>query len=393
MAGETIADGNLLIEDGRITAMGLEIEVPAGARIIDAQGKYVYPGIVALMSTIGLTGYPGAGSDTNETGVVTAQVDPYDALNPEDETIEVTRMGGVTTGHTISGTRNVINGKSMILKLDGDLAAEMIVRRDVAQVFNLGAKRQNKYPSTISGTMALLRERIEAARLYNDKKKKSAEAGEKAGKGTPFKRDPVLEALLPVVNGEMRVVLITNSEMTLRNALQLVEDYNLNAVIQAGEGIHKFIARLAERKIPVIWTGATNVPRKGEAFDLYYQTAARLSKAGVLFAFATGGFGGSSRNVRNLPVPAALSVAYGLSEEEAIKAMTINPARMLGIDDLVGSLEVGKQANVAIWSGSPIQLRSRVETVIIDGREVPLTSFQTRLRDKFFPIVRERLKK
>jgi imidazolonepropionase-like amidohydrolase len=113
-----------------------------------------------------------------------------------------------------------------------------------------------------------------------------------------------------------------------------------------------------------------------------------MAEKGVLFAFEVGG----SHNVRNLPMPAALSVANGLAEEEAIKALTINPARILGIDNMVGSLEVGKTANIAVWSGSPIQMRSRVQQVIISGKVIPLTSYQTRLRDKFEPIVRGRLK-
>jgi imidazolonepropionase-like amidohydrolase len=138
----------------------------------------------------------------------------------------------------------------------------------------------------------------------------------------------------------------------------------------------------------VLWAGTTTEPGPEQPFDLYYRAAALMAEKGVLFAFEVGG----SHNVRNLPMPAALSVANGLAEEEAIKALTINPARILGIDNMVGSLEVGKTANIAVWSGSPIQMRSRVQQVIISGKVIPLTSYQTRLRDKFEPIVRGRLK-
>lgn len=386
VTGNPISNGSLLIKEGKIAKIGSGISAPPDAKIIDAAGKFVYPGMVAPMTALGVTGYPGAGNDQNEVGISTAFADPYDALNPEDSTIEVTRIGGVTTAHVASGSRNIFNGKSIVINLDGSLAPEMVIDKYTAQIINIGARQNNRYPSTLPGTISYIRDKLNQARDYLDKRKKDAKTGEK---GTAESRNLEMEALAHVVAGEVPAIIITTDEVTLRNALQLIRDYKLKAVIQASSGIHKYLDRLAEAKIPVIWGGTTTGPGRWEPFDLYFRTAGMMAEKGILFAFAQGG----SHNVRNLPLPAALSVAHGLPEAEALKALTINPARILGIDDQVGSLEVGKTANVVIWTGSPLQMTSRVDTVIIQGRIIPLTSVQTRLYDKFEKIVKERMRK
>ena len=405
VVGTPIETGSLLIENGKIVKIGTDIQAPPKATVIDAKGMIVLPGMVALMTGIGVTGYPGAGNDLDELGVMTPQVDPTDAINPEDSTIEVTRLGGVTTAMTVSGTMNVINGKSVVINLDGDLAEDMILKRDVAQIFNLdakgqsmyGPKRPGPYPATHPGIVALIRDELYQAKLYAEKAAAHPKEGEKRStqkedrEAKPFQRDLGLEALVPVVQGKMPVVFITNNEVSIRNALRIIEEYDLKGIISARAGVLKYADRLAAKRIPVIWSGTTTIPERWEPYDLNYRTASVLAEKGVLFCFDLQGFGVSSHNVRNLPVPASISVAHGLAEEDALKALTINPAKILGIDDQLGSLEEGKMANVVIWSGSPIQLRSRVEKVIIEGRIIPMTSLQTRLRDKFEKIVAERM--
>lgn len=404
VVGETIPNGSVLIQDGKIVKVAADITAPAGAKIIDAEGKIVFPGIVAAMTAIGVTGYPGAGNDVNELGVTTPHVDPYDALNPEDSTIAVTRIGGVTTVMTISGTMNVINGKSVVINLNGNLAEEMICKRDVAQIFNMGAKGQSmygppragKYPTTLPGIAALVRSKLDQAKMYAAKATatpKKEDQKSEGGKAHPQKRDLGMEALVPVVQGKMPAVFITHNEVTIRNALSIIDEYNLKGILYARAGILKYADRLAAKKIPVIWAGTTTIPDKWEPFDLNYHTASILAEKGVLFCFDLLGFGVNSHNVRNTPVPASISVAHGLPEEEALKALTINPAKILGVENLFGSLESGKVANIAIWSGSPLQMSSRVEKVFIKGKEIPMTSFQTRLRDKFEKIVAERIQR
>jgi imidazolonepropionase-like amidohydrolase len=396
--GMPIQNGALLIENGKIVQIGSQIEPPAGAQVIDASGKFVYPGFVALMTAVGVTGYPRAGDDTDEVGISTPHMDPYDAINPEDECIEVTRLGGVTTVQTVSGSRSVINGKSVVLHLAGDLAEEMVAKRYVAQIINMGAKEENKYPSTLPGIVSFLRTKFDQAKEYVERRSKSderderSEHGESGMKNSP-QRNLEMEALAPVVKGEVPVIFITSNEVTIRNALQLIDEYKLRGIIRASSGILKYADRIANEDIPVIWAGTTAIPSRWEPHDLNYHTAAVLAEKGILFTFDPGGYGLGNRNVRDIFMPATISVAHGLPEEKALEALTIDAARILGIEDEVGTLEKGKTANVVIWSGSPLQGRSRVETVIIKGKLIPMSSFQTRLYEKFKSIVHERMKR
>jgi imidazolonepropionase-like amidohydrolase len=385
VVGKPIANGSLLIQDGKIARVGAGISAPSSAKVIDAKGMYVYPGMVAPLTAVGLTGYPGAGSDTNEIGPSTPYIDPYEALNPEDETIDVTRIDGVTTVLTAAGTANIINGRAMVLNLDGSLPQDMLLKRDVLLVFNMGARSRTGYPSTLPGILSFIREKLNKAKAPAAKKE-GAEAGEAA------KRDPEMETLAKVVNRELPVMFMTWDEVTIRTALETIDEFNLKGIIFTEGDILKYADQLAAKKIPVVWAGTTNMPQRWEPTDKYYRTAAELAKKGVLFAFNESG-GQGSRNVRRQPVPASLSVAYGLSEEEAVKAITINPAKILGIDDKVGSLEEGKIANVIVCTKPLIQLSSKVKAVIINGRMIPMTSVQTKLRDKFEAVVKERMKK
>ncbi len=396
--GAPIENGDLLIKNGKISKMGRNIQAPSGTQVIEASGKYVYPGLVAVMTAVGVTGYPGAGNDTDEVGISTPHMDPYDAINPEDDCIEVTRLGGITTVQTISGMQSVINGKSVILHLEGSLAEQMVAKRYVAQIINMGAKEENKYPSTQPGVVSFLRAKLEQAQEYAKKQKENAEKSKKdrndeKDKKSFANRDLEMEAFVPVVEGKIPVIFITNDEVTIRNSLEIIKDYKLKGIIRASSGILKYADRIAKENIPIIWAGTTSIPRRWQSHDQNYHTAAVLAEKGILFAFDPGEWGPGNRNVRNLPTPAAISVAHGLSEKKALEAMTINPARILGIDDEVGSLEVGKIANMSIWTGSPIQGRSRAETVIIKGKIIPMTSFQTRLYEKYKKIVYERMKK
>lgn len=388
VVGNVVKNGSLLIQNGKIAKIGTDITAPADAKVIDAQGMFVYPGLIAPFTAIGVTGYPGAGNDTDELGVSTPHVDPYDAINPEDETIEVTRVEGITTVITVSGSRNVLNGKSVALNLEGDIASDMVIKKYVAQIFNIGVKRQNQYPTTHPGNVAFIKDKLNKAKYYAEKKKK----GDEKTDGS-FKIDLELEALVPVIKGEVIAFFVTNDEPSLRNALHIIKEYKLKGIIYANGDILKFVDQLAAAKVPIIWAGTATIPERWQPFDMYYHTAAILKAKNILFAFNHARRGPESRNMRNLPTAASLSVVHGLSEEEAIKAMTINTAKILGIDDQVGSLEVGKTANVAIWTGSPIQRRARTHCVIINGKIIPRTSYQIRLIDKFDKIVRERMKK
>ncbi|MBS3818368.1 amidohydrolase family protein [bacterium] len=382
VAGESISEGNVLIKDGKIAKIGPNITAPPEAEVIDASGNYVYPGMVHPLTTVGLTAYPGQRSDVNEKGTSTPQIDPYDALNPEDPCIKVTRIEGVTTVVAVSGTRSPINGKAVAMNLEGRFAEEMVIQRYTCQIFNTGAKRREKYPSTYPGVMSFIHKKLYEAQRYMEKKQKKKEENEE------FNQDLEKEALIPVLKGQVPALFITYDEVTIRNALKIIDEFKLDGIIHATQNILKFTDQLAEKDIPVLWGGTSNVPDKDEPYDLNYHTASILAEKGIKFAFTQGR--PESRNARNLPVPASLSVAHGLSEEEAVKAVTLAPAEIMGIEEQVGSLEKGKTANVVIWSGKPIQMSSKAQTVIVNGKIIPQKSIQTELRDEYKNIVEKR---
>lgn len=383
VVGAPIAGGDLLIEKGKIAAIGRGLTAPSGAVIIDASGQYVYPGMVAPLTALGLVNPPGSASDINEKGLSLPQIDPYEALNPEDDSIEVARIDGVTSALTAAGTNSLINGRAVAIHLDGNLAAEMILKRDVLLVFNTSARQADVYPSTLPGVLQFLREELSKAKEYGEKRKRKANR----------ERDAEMEALQPVLNREMPVLFQCGDEVSIRLALTLIREYDLRGIIgTASADVVKFAAPLAQKGIPLIWSGTTVIPRRWEAVDQNYHVAAVLAEKGVRFCFNESR-GQGSRGVRRLPVPAAISVAYGLSEEEALRALTIRPAEILGIDHLVGSLEKGKIADVVVCSKPLLQLGAKVRAVIIRGRRIPLASIQTRLRDKYQAIVRERLRR
>jgi len=380
VAGAPLERGSILIENGKITAIGASVRAPKDARVIDAAGLYVYPGMVAPLTAIGLTGYPGAGNDTNEIGLSVPYLDPFDALNPEDETIAIARVDGVTTVLTAAGSARPINGKAVALHLDGGLSEEMILQRDVCLVFNPSARQNNSYPATFEGLSRFFDEKLQKAKQYMDKKK-----------GGDVPRDPEAEALSPVLEGRLPVVFVAQGEIPIRIALRLIADYKIKGILfSASTDILKYADQIAARNIPVIWGGTTGLPERWEPVDKNYHTAAVLAEKKILFAFSESAYQGSS-NVRRQPVPASLSVAYGLSEEEAVKALTLNPARIFGLDDRIGSLEVGKSADIVICTKPIIQASSKIKTVLIAGRVISLENNQTRLRDKYRAIVRERL--
>jgi len=385
VVGKTIVNGSVLVQNGKIAEVGAVIDAPANATVIDAKGMYVYPGMVAPLTAIGLTGYPGSDSDINEVGQSTPWIDPYEALNPEDETIDVTRIDGVTTVLSAAGTAGIINGRAMALNLDGTLPRDMLLKRDVLLIFNMGARSNSGYPKTLPGILSFIREKLGKAKAAAAPKKKGKK-NEAPGK------DMEMEVLLKVVNREMPVMFMTSNEVTIRLALELIDEFNLKGILFANGDILKYAERLAEKNIPLIWAGTMKMPERWEAIDKYYRTAAVLAQKGVLFAFSESSRQGS-RNVRRQPVPASLSVAFGLSEEDAIKALTINAAKILGIADQVGSLEKGKIANVFISTKPIIQLSAKITMVMINGRIIPLTSVQTILRDKYEKIIQDRIKK
>ncbi len=392
--GAVYDPGTVLIEDGLILAVGAEVEVPDGAAVIDATGLWVWPGMIDPYTSLGLVEV-GADRMTNDsdeaTAVATPQLRAADGINPYSALIPVSRLGGVTTVLVSPGGRNPINGQAAVVDLAGGTVEEMLVADGVALVFNFGnqAARDGSYPSTRIGIVASIRQTLYDARRYGrqreaalsrsdeDSEEETAE-GEGAQPVGP-KTDLRYEALLPALRSEIQVICAASETQEIRSALAVAEEFGLQVILLNPAHAYRMLDEIERRGVPVLLGNTFRMPAQTERYDRYYSLAATLHEAGIPFAFTTG----SAHGVRTLRTHAGMAVAFGLPEEAAVAALTLQPARILGIDDRAGSLAPGKVANVVLWNGNPLQSRSSVVRLFIRGKEIPPVSRQERLRDRF----------
>ena len=379
--GTVIDGGTVLIENGKITQVTEGTILPEDGITIDAKGLWVCPGMIDPYTTIGMVevSMDSATNDTNEsTQIITPHLRATDGFNPDSAIIPVTRVGGITTVLSSPGSGNPINGQAAVFDLAGRTCGEMLIAQEAAMIFSFSnrATRQGSFPTTRPGLVAAVRQALYDARQYEAGKLKQSEEG-KGGR-----LDLKNEALLPVINGDMPVIAEARSVQEIRAAISVADEFGLDLILLNPSHAYKLLDEIKQREIPVLLGNTFNLPAEDEPFDRYFSLAAELHRAGILFAFTTA----TAHNVRTLPTLAAKSVAYGLPEEEAIKAVTLNAARILRIDDMVGSLEPGKTANIVLWDGHPLQGRSRVVRLFIRGEEIELRSRQEDLRDKFMDI-------
>ena len=401
-----IENGVLVLEGGKITALGAanSVTVPKNARVMDVSGMTVYPGLIDSETSLGLTEIS-AESSTNDQIETSDEIMPhmhvYDAFHAESELIPVTRMNGVTNAIVAPDSRDTLPGQDSFIQLDGKSAQEMLLVRDIAMPLNFtGDQRRNeswekrKFPSTRMGMAAQLRQAFLDAQRYaqdwNEYDKKKAETGNKPVGNkptedkdkkppTPPKRDLKFAALLPYLQGKKSIVLAAQGPSDLETAVQLAHEFNLKFVLSHISHSQPVLDYVASLKVPVIVGPIYETPKAEERYDAVYSLPAQLYKRGVKIAFASF----DAHNVRNLPYQAGFATAFGLPYDEALKAITLNAAEIWGIADKLGSLDVGKTANVVVANGDPLDVKTEVKAVFIEGREIPMTSRQTRLRDQY----------
>ena len=394
----TIPNGVLVMENGKIAALGpaASLKIPAGAKIIDTAGMTVYPGLIDSETYLGLTEIS-AEQSTNDLIELSDEIMPhmhvYDAFHAESELIPVTRLNGITNAIVAPQNRDTLPGQDSFIQLDGESADEMLLVRDIAMPLNFtGAQRRNetwekrKFPETRMGMAAQLRQAFVDAQDYRQKwseyERKKAEpnkAGEKKSDASPPKHDLKSEALLPYLDGKKPIVLAAEEPSDLQTAVRLAREFNLKFVLNHISHSRPVLDYVAALKVPVIVGPIYESPKEEERYDAVYSLPAELQKRGVKIAFASF----ESHNVRNLPYQAGYAVAYGLPYDEALKAVTLNAAEIWGVADKLGSLDIGKTANVVVATGDPLDVKTDVKRVFIEGREVPMTSRQTRLRDQY----------
>ena len=388
-----IENGVLVIQNGRIAVVGgANTPVPKGAKVIDVTGMTVYPGLIDSETHLGLTEVE-ADRMTNDTIEMSDEIMPhmhvYDAFHAETAVIPVTRINGITNAIVAPASGDTLPGQDSFIQLLGKSAEEMIVARDVAMPLNFtGKQRRNqsfeqaKYPFTRMGMAAQLRQAFIDAQDYEQKlaayeKKKSADP-DKAG--APPKRDLKLEALLPYLHGQKPVVLAAEEANDLQTAMALAREFHLKVILNHLTHSSVILDQVAASGFPVIVGPIYEEPKESERYDAVYKLPAELAKRGIRIALASY----DSHNSRNLPYAAGYATAFGLSHDEALKAITLNPAQMWGMDKDLGSLDAGKMANVVVANGDPLDVKTDVKHVFIAGQEIPLVNKQTELRDQYW---------
>lgn len=398
LAGPPIEDGTLVIRDGKIAAVGFNIEVPQGAQVIDAKGLQIYPGLFDPITQMGLSeiGAVGATVDTSETGSYNQDVVAATAISPSSEHIPVTRASGITEVLAVPGSggfasggggRGVLGGQASAIHLAGWEIDDMLLKRSAAMVLNWPqietrtfdfttfTRKEKPYTEAkqeYDKEVEELTDWVERARHY-------AQAMEK-GSSAKYDRDLKLEALVPVLRGELPVLVFADRGRDIRNAIEFCEKQKLKMILAGGSEAYKVKDLLRSKGIPVILRPMLTLPvEEDDPYDRLLSQPAELAEAGVKFAF--GSFDNSF--ARRLGQNAANAVAYGLAHEEALKAVTLYPAEILGLANQIGSLEQGKIANIIVTNGDPLELTTDVRYLFIKGQLTSLDNRHLRLYEKY----------
>jgi imidazolonepropionase-like amidohydrolase len=393
VAAEPIDGGTVLVIGGRIAAVGpdAEVTVPEGIRTVDAAGRWVLPGFVEAHGHLGVheeaEGW--AGHDTNEmTDPNGARMRALDAINPADTGFADALAGGVTSAVIKPGSGNPIGGQTVAVKCWGRSVDEMLIRHPVSVKSALGENPKRVYgdkkqlPSTRQGVAAVIRDTFTKAQDYRARREHAA------AEGKPFERDPSLEVMVRVLEGELPWCQHTHRADDIATALRLADEFGYRVVINHGTEAHLLADEIARREVPVI-TGPLFTTRvKVEVRGRTLAGPGILSRAGVKVAITTDH---PVVPINFLVHQVTLSVKEGLDPADALRTITLNPAEILGLDDRVGALRPGLDGDVVIWSGDPLDVMSRALRVFVDGREVYAYDEARRVGEVVDPYYREAL--
>jgi imidazolonepropionase-like amidohydrolase len=390
-----IENGTVLVEGGRIKAVGTDVNIPPDAKVIEAAGKVVMPGMMDAGDQLGLVEIPGVPitiDSTEYNNPIHPELRVLDALNPGSELIRITRAQGITSAISAPSGGNLIAGQSAVISLDGGTVRQIVLKSPAALVVNLGESSKTLYgskgkpPQTRMGQMAMLRQEFLSAQHYQAEQKVNADkqaAKSHAEKGNGGKSKPAappaknlkMEAMVAALDGKLPVVIRADRVSDIEMALRLAEEFHLRLILANAASAWRLSAQLAAKNVPVIVGPILQEPRSMETLDVRLENAAILNKAGVPIAIQTD----SIDDVRELPFDVEYAIAYGLPRDAALAAVTLNPARFFGLEDQLGSLDVGKQADLLVLDGMPFHVKTHVVTELIKGKVVDLSNRQTRL--------------
>ena len=386
--GVTLQSADVLIRDGRIEAVGPNVTA-AGATVIDARGKFVYPGITDAYTPLGLTEIGGVATMglRSELGEFNPHMRPVVAINVDSELLGVTRANGVTTALTVP-SGGIISGQAALINTAGWTWEDMAVQASAAFVINypragsgegFGGGRRPGQAGAAGQASAQARERTERQIRELERVLTNARAYEAQRAAGSREVDLVYEALRPLVRREVPALIQADSDEQIRTALAFSDSMGIRLVVYGGRDAWKVRDLLAQKNVPVVLGSIQSTPPDDAPYDAIYAQPGVLLEAGVKFAFSTGG----GANARHVPYHAALAVAYGLPADAAMKALTIWPAEIFGADKSIGTIEPGKMANLFITSGDPLDVRSIVSDVFVRGRRVPMDDRHNRLYQKY----------
>lgn len=370
-----IENGTVLIRDGRIVSVGADVQVPADARRIDARGKVVTPGLIHASSELGLLEV-GSVSETNEraaSGDVTASFDVAEGIDPSSVRIPVARTEGVTAAMAVP-TGGIFSGQAALIALNGSRMEAMLRVRDAAMAGDFADALKAAGGGSHAAGLARVRRILEDARDY-DRRRADYRRADMQELSAPASE---LEALLPVLRGAMPLYVVANSERDIMNAIRLAKEFGIRLIVRGGTEAWKVAEELVAARVPVALDAYANIP-DFENMEVRWDNAALLAEAGVSLIIYESGDGGP----RNLRFAAGHAVRNGLPWSAALEAITLAPARTFGAETTMGTLAAGRRADIVVWSGDPLEFSTRPEHVFIGGEEMPLTSRQTELLERY----------
>jgi imidazolonepropionase-like amidohydrolase len=375
--GEKLANTSILVRNGRIAQLGQNIAA-GSAQVIDATGKFVYPGMIDANTGIGLQEIGGVQTMTmrSEMGQFNPHIRAVVGLNVESEILGVTRMNGVTSVIT-TPTGGLISGQAALINTAGWTWEDLAVVREAGIVINLpggGGRGRGGGGGRGRGAAPDANAAPELEKFMQDSK--DYDAKRTAGMANV---DLVYESMRPLFAKKVPAIIGASSEQSIKDAIAFGDKWGIRVVIQGGGEAWKVRTLLAQKNVPVVLGSIESAPGDTQPYDEVYAQPGLLYEAGVKFAFSTG----NGSNARHVPFHAQLAIAYGLPPEGALKALTIWPAEIFGADKDIGSIAQGKLANLVVLSGDPFDLRSQVTNLFIKGRLVPADDRQSRLYEKY----------
>jgi imidazolonepropionase-like amidohydrolase len=381
VSGQTLQNASVLVQDGVIAAVGTNVAAPAGATVIDAAGRFVYPGLFDGYTPMGLAEVGGIATMNmrSEIGDFNAHNRALVAINLDSEMLGVTRANGVTNVLS-TPSAGIISGQAALIHTAGwtweDIAvaptAAFVINYPRVPSFQFGGAQEG--PQTRAAREAVeenirdLKALLSTAREYERTR----------AAGAPM-TDQQYEALRPLVRGDLPAIISADSEEQIRGVIALADTFGIRVILYGAGDAWKVADLLADKQIPVVLGSIQSNPAADEPYDAVYATPGVLHRAGVQFTFSTGG----ATNARHVPYHAALAVAYGLPAEAALRALTLGAAQIFGVADRLGSIEQGKLANLFIATGDPLDIRTHVEEVFIKGRRMPPDDRHFRFYEKY----------